>query len=252
MANDLIPVNDLKIMAQSFVNSKLFGLGTVDQAMALFFVAQSEGIHPATAAKEYNIIQGKPALKADAMLARFQKAGGKVKWITMTDEKVSAEFSHEQGGSIVIDWDMARAKKAQIGGKDNWNKYPRQMLRARVISEGVRTVYPGVIIGVYTPEEVADFTGTTLEATSETPTVEPDMAKVFTVHDENGMTQEQKKALYEEAEQALEVVSDENEYASWVDQYDRRLKLNISKARYDAINAKAHAVEITIKSKVQA
>jgi hypothetical protein len=31
------------------------------------------------------------------------------------------------------------------------------MLRARVISEGIRTVFPGVAVGVYTPEEVADF-----------------------------------------------------------------------------------------------
>jgi hypothetical protein len=31
------------------------------------------------------------------------------------------------------------------------------MLRARVISEGIRSVYPGVIVGEYTPEEVGDF-----------------------------------------------------------------------------------------------
>lgn len=31
------------------------------------------------------------------------------------------------------------------------------MLRARVISEGIRTVYPGCIAGTYTPEEVQDF-----------------------------------------------------------------------------------------------
>jgi hypothetical protein len=31
------------------------------------------------------------------------------------------------------------------------------MLRARVISEGIRTVYPGVLTGEYTPEEVMDF-----------------------------------------------------------------------------------------------
>jgi hypothetical protein len=31
------------------------------------------------------------------------------------------------------------------------------MLRARVISEGIRTVYPGCVVGVYTPEEVGDF-----------------------------------------------------------------------------------------------
>ena len=34
------------------------------------------------------------------------------------------------------------------------------MLRARVASEGIRSVYPGCVVGVYTPEEVQDFTPT--------------------------------------------------------------------------------------------
>ncbi|MEW6097488.1 MAG: hypothetical protein AB1567_13365, partial [bacterium] len=41
--------------------------------------------------------------------------------------------------------------------KDNWKHYPRQMLRSRVISEGVRTVLPGCNVGFYTVEEVQDF-----------------------------------------------------------------------------------------------
>src|SRR5207253_3013162 len=44
-----------------------------------------------------------------------------------------------------------------LAGKDNWKNYPRQMLTARVISEGIRTVLPGVVAGVYTPEENQDF-----------------------------------------------------------------------------------------------
>jgi hypothetical protein len=46
---------------------------------------------------------------------------------------------------------------AGLASKDVWRQYPRQMLRSRVISEGVKTVYPGVAVGVYTPEEVQDF-----------------------------------------------------------------------------------------------
>jgi uncharacterized protein YbbK (DUF523 family) len=38
-----------------------------------------------------------------------------------------------------------------------WKKYPRQMLRSRVVSEGVRTVCPGATSGMYVPEEVQDI-----------------------------------------------------------------------------------------------
>jgi len=50
-----------------------------------------------------------------------------------------------------------RAKKAELLGNAMWRKYPRAMLRSRVASEGIRTVYPGVLCGMYTPEEVESF-----------------------------------------------------------------------------------------------
>jgi hypothetical protein len=144
-------------LADAFARSGLFGIKTAEQALALMALCEAEGMHPAIAVRDYHIIQGKPALKADAMMARFQNAGGRVKWLEMTDERVAGEFSHPAGGTVMIDWDKARATTAGFWGKDNWKKFPRAMLRARVISEGIRTVFPGVVVGTYTPEEVQDF-----------------------------------------------------------------------------------------------
>jgi hypothetical protein len=150
-------IQDISTAGKAIAASGLFGIKTTEQAVALMLIAQAEGYHPAIAARDYHVIQGRPTLKADAMLARFQSCGGAVRWLDYTDQKCTAEFSHPQGGKIEISWDMARAKSAELGGKDNWKKYPRQMLRARVISEGIRTVFPGCVCGVYTPEEVSDF-----------------------------------------------------------------------------------------------
>jgi hypothetical protein len=91
------------------------------------------------------------------MMARFQQQGGKVEWKTLTDKEVTATFSHPSGGSATITWTFEQAKQAGLTGKDNWKNYPRAMLRARVVSEGIRTVFPGVVLGVYTPEEVQDI-----------------------------------------------------------------------------------------------
>jgi len=137
----------------------MFGFKNTEEAVALMLMAQAEGNHPAKAAQEYHVIQGRPALKADAMLARFQAAGGVVEWEKVTDEVVSAYFSHPTAcpKPVLVDWTMERAKTARLTGKDNWSKYPRQMLKARVISEGVRMTFPGVTVGLYTPEEVMQF-----------------------------------------------------------------------------------------------
>lgn len=150
-------MNDLERMARAFAASKLFGVQNPDQALALCLVAQAEGRHPATAAQDYSIIQGRPSKKADAMLRDFLSSGGKVEWHSLSDEKVEATFSHPAGGSARIDWTLERAKKAGLGNNAMYAKYPRQMLRSRTVSEGVRTVCPGATSGMYVPEEVQDI-----------------------------------------------------------------------------------------------
>src|SRR5260221_10550926 len=95
MSNALIvPMGDLEKMAQVVVGSKLFGVETVEQAMTLMLLCQAENVHPMIALRDYHIVEGKPALKADAMLARFHAGGGKVEWQEYNDTKVSASFSH--------------------------------------------------------------------------------------------------------------------------------------------------------------
>lgn len=141
--SNIVPWNDQERMATAIAKSGLFGMKDPTTVLALMAVAQAEGRHPASVAKDYHIIQGRPALKADAMLARFQLAGGKVEWKVYTDEKVTGVFTHAQGGSLEVTWTMAQAKSIGLGGKDNWKNYPRAMLRARVLSEGIRSVYPG-------------------------------------------------------------------------------------------------------------
>jgi hypothetical protein len=148
---------ELQRMAQAIAGPGMFGVKSPDQALALMLIAQAEGRHPATVAQEYDVIQGRPALKAQAALARFQAAGGRIQWLERTDTRASARFVHAQGGELEISWDMARAQAAGLTGKDNWRKFPAQMLSSRVISEGVRAVFPACLSGFYLAEEVADF-----------------------------------------------------------------------------------------------
>ena len=151
-----VTFESMERMASAVAKSGLFGVKTPDQALALMLVAQAEGRHPATAAQEYHIIQNRPALKADTLLARYQQAGGTVKFEELSEKRCAATFSHPASGTFTIDWTIEMAQRAGLANKDTWKSYPRAMLRARVTSEGVRTSFPGVAIGVYTPEELQD------------------------------------------------------------------------------------------------
>lgn len=155
--NELVPIQDIERMAQAVAKSQLFGVKNQEQAFALMLVAQAEGMHPAIAARDYHVINGRPTLKSDAMLARFQTAGGSIKWKELSETKAVATFSHPQGGTVDIAWTLDMAKRAGLLKNPTWNSYPRSMLRARCISEGIRTVFPGVVAGYYTPEEVEDI-----------------------------------------------------------------------------------------------
>lgn len=157
MANEvMISFSELQQMAATMAKSGMFGK-TPEQMLSLMMIAQAENLHPALAAMEYDIIQGRPALKGQAALARFQQAGGKVRWLSRTDTEACAEFTHPQGASLTVSWTIDRARKMNLDGKDNWKKQPGVMLQWRCVSEGVRAVYPACLNRMYLAEEVQDF-----------------------------------------------------------------------------------------------
>lgn len=150
-------MGDMATMANAIAKSGLFGIKTPEAAMSLMLISIAEGRHPALAARDYDIIQGRPAKKSEAMLRDFLQSGGSVEWHDLTDDLADATFSHPQGGKVRITWDMERAKQAGLAGRDMFRKFPRQMLRSRVVSEGIRTTCPMATSGMYVPEEVVEF-----------------------------------------------------------------------------------------------
>jgi len=158
MSKDLIPYGDMEQMAQAMVKSNLFGMKDVNQVIALGLVAQADGLPFASAVRDYDIILGRPALKSASMQARFQSAGGVINWKEYTDQCVTGVFSHPNGGTLELSWTIEQATKiGLVKPNSGWVKYPRAMLRARCLSEGIRTVYPGCLGNMYAPEEVVDF-----------------------------------------------------------------------------------------------
>lgn len=155
----LIPMADVEKLARSVATSRLFkGFDTPEKALVLMMVAQSEGCHPMQAVQRYDVIDGKPAKKTDAMLADFQQRGGKVTWSQLDDKAVEGIFEAPGlGKPVTVRWTIEMAARAGLAKKNTWQSYPRAMMRARVVSEGIRTAMPGVVAGLYTPEEVQDF-----------------------------------------------------------------------------------------------
>ena len=150
-------MSDMQSMASAIAKSGLFGMKSPEQALALGLLAVSENKPFASICAEYDVIQGRPALKSQACLARFQQAGGTIQWIKRTDKECTLEGKHPAGGTLQVTWTLDRANAAGLTGKQNWKTYPCAMLSARCVAELVRALYPACLNGVYLAEEVQDF-----------------------------------------------------------------------------------------------
>jgi hypothetical protein len=130
-----------------------------DQAQAIvkIMAGQEMGFGAFASMTGIYIIQGKPTIGANLM-ASAVKGSGKYDYriITLNDTIAEIEF-FQQGKSLgTSKFTMEDAKKACITGKDNWQKFARNMLFSRAMSNGVRWYCPDVFNGsaVYTPEEL--------------------------------------------------------------------------------------------------
>lgn len=152
----IVSFKELRDIATTMSKSGMFGKNP-EQMFSLMLIAQAEGLHPAIAAMEYDVIQSRPALRGQAALARFQQAGGVVNWLTRTETEAKAEFVPPKGKSLTVSWTMEKARRMGLDQKDNWKKQPGVMLTWRCVAEGIRAVFPACLNRMYLSEEVQDF-----------------------------------------------------------------------------------------------
>ena len=163
-------MSNAKDVANALAKSELWPGANPNTILMLCYLAEAEGHHPAVVYRDYHILQGKPSKKAEAILRDFSAAGGRVEWHDLDDTVADAAF-HHPSGTVRIEWTIRRAQQAGLNTA-MWRKYPRQMLRSRCISEGVRSVCPAATSGLYEESEVADIVA------EQTPQQEPDQGPI--------------------------------------------------------------------------
>lgn len=131
------------------------------QAIVKILAGQELGFGPFASMTGVAIIQGKPTVGANLMAAAVKRTGKyNYRVIEMTNENCVLAFlenGQEVGRS---EFSIDDAKAAGLTSKDNWRKYPRNMLFARALSNGVRWYAPDIFGGatVYTPDEMGAVT----------------------------------------------------------------------------------------------
>lgn len=160
MSNEIVKSSLTEIMSigKAFAESGMFpDIKTAAQAVVKIQAGAEMGIPPFAAMSGIHIIQGKPTVGAGLMAANVKGSGKYDYRVIQSTEKVcSIDFyqGKEKIGNSTFTIDDA--KKA---GTKNIDKFPKNMLFARAISNGVKWFTPDVFAGpVYVPEEMNTLT----------------------------------------------------------------------------------------------
>lgn len=158
------PVSAIETIGKAITLSRIFGCQNEAQGQVLALECLAKKLPPLALAEQYHLIDGKLSMKADAMLAGFEDAGGQYEIKEYSPDACEIVFSRGKNQLTVrITWEMAQQEKWPFGkGKElktNWSTAigRQDMLWARVVSRGVRRLAPGVVCGRYTPEEITDI-----------------------------------------------------------------------------------------------
>lgn len=166
--------SDALTIGETFHKSGMFAdIKSAQQAVVKIMAGAEMGISPFAAMSGIHIIQGKPTIGAGLMAARV-KGFGKYDYRVLehTDKVCSIEFGEKTPAGLkslgTSTFTIDDAKKA---GTKNLDRFPKNMLFARAMSNGVKWYTPDIYESpVYVPEEMESVTIDASAEVVETPT----------------------------------------------------------------------------------
>lgn len=154
----IMPVNEILPMAKLFAESGMFAdAKQAAQAFVKIQAGQEIGLAPFASMTGINIILGKPTFGA-GIIASCVKGSAKYdfKVKSLTDKECSIDFFE---GKELIGNSTFTIEDAKKQSTKNLDKFPKNMLYARAMSNGQKWFCPDVFqMSVYVPEEMPEQT----------------------------------------------------------------------------------------------
>lgn len=137
------------------------------------------GLKPLQALQNLAIINGRPALWGDAVLA-IVRASPLCEYVTESDNGLAATCKVKRRGEPeeIREFSMDDAKTAGLIGKAGpWTQYPKRMRQMRARAFALRDVFADVLRGMAVAEELMDIQATSQDA-PRAHVVEPQLAAI--------------------------------------------------------------------------
>jgi hypothetical protein len=181
-------MDDLSRMSKMLASSGYFADAKDAAQCGVKVLAGMEmGVKAFAAMTGIHVIQGKPAAGSGLMAAAIKKHPNYNYRVLELSETVCKIQFYENGEKCGVS--EFTAAEALAAGTKNMNKFPKNMLFARAISNGVRFYCPDVFeVSVYTPEELGanvDGDGNVIDVQPQTNYIVQENEPMHAVGDEN-------------------------------------------------------------------
>lgn len=154
--------NGILGIGRSLVKSHLLpdAIKTPEQAAAIILVGRELGIPAMAAFRTIDVINGVPTIRPQLMLALIRRSGLLERFEVMDDGQGCTCVMTRKGEPLHLErFTMQDALGLGLTGKKNWKAQPETMRKWRAIGACARVVFPDIILGLYTTEELeADYT----------------------------------------------------------------------------------------------
>lgn len=149
-------------IAGAFFDSRLFGgINSREGVFSAIMMGRTLGVPAATILRNTYVVKGKLSLSAQFQIGLVLKSGKAdfFKCVESTANK-AVWRTHRRGDpdpqATVCEWTIDDAEKAGLirQNQDTWGKYPKQLLRWRAGLDLCRMVYPDLVGGLYSPDEL--------------------------------------------------------------------------------------------------
>lgn len=146
---------------------------TPEQAAIIALKGRELGLPVMQSLNSITVIQGKPTLSAELMLALVYRhiQDAKISFVETTDQVCKIHASRGGAEPSEFIFTIEHAEQAGLLRTDTWKKYPQNMLRARCISNVCRALFPDAIAGCYTLEEMESVSQPRREPRDVTPEI---------------------------------------------------------------------------------
>ena len=120
------------------------------------------GLAPLQALQSIAVINGKPSMYGDALLAMV-RADSRCLGVSETQEGGVAtciiKRKHSDGSveEVKRTFSMKQAQQAGLSNRPTWKAYPERMLQHRARGNAIRDAFPDVIHGLISAEEAQDY-----------------------------------------------------------------------------------------------